>query len=228
MALVYQASRPYHLHMAEHTEIRSLSDLLSDLRESLNALPGGTITTAALIEAFHERGIAFLLLVLAAPMALPIPVPPGINIALASPLIILTAHQALGAHTLWLPRGMRKKEFSKEKLDRLFAGMIAPLQKLEYFIKPRLAFITQDGPSRLFGFFGLLMALTICIPVPLTNTVPSFGIALMSIGFTMRDGFAVLAGAVIGLAWISILVLAVIFFGPEAAEVIKNTIKSFF
>lgn len=227
MCLVNHRARPYHRFMNE-PEIRSLSELIKDLRVGLHGLPGDKITMAALIEAFHERGIGFLLLIFAAPMALPIPVPPGINIALATPLIVLTAHQALGAHALWLPRRMKEKEFTKEKLDQLFAALVKPLHKLEFLIRPRLGVITQDGPSRLFGLFGFLMALTVCIPVPLTNTVPSFGIALMAIGVTMRDGVAVLAGAMIGIVWIAILLMAVIFFGAEAADIIKDTIKSFF
>jgi hypothetical protein len=99
------------------------------------------------------------------------------------------------------------------------------MKKIEIFIKPRLGALTRDGASRIFGLLGLIMALTVCIPVPLTNTVPSFGIALMAIGFIMRDGLAILAGALIGMMWVGILVAGVILFGPEAIDMIKDTIK---
>jgi hypothetical protein len=49
------------------------------------------------------------------------------------------------------------------------------------------------------------MALMVCVPLPLTNTVPSLGIACMAIGVVMRDGLAVIAGAIIGLVWIFLL-----------------------
>ena len=71
------------------------------------------------------------------------------------------------------------------------------------------------------------MALTVCIPVPLTNTVPSFGIALMSLGGIMRDGLMTLTGALIGIAWVSMLVITALVFGPEAVDIIKDVIKSF-
>lgn len=63
---------------------------------------------------------------------------------------------------------------------------------------------------------------------PLTNTVPSMGIALMSIGILMRDGLSVLAGAFIGIAWIALLASVFIFLGLEGADLVKDFIKSFF
>ncbi len=204
-------------------EIRSLAVLLDDLK---NDLTGDTVSIDSLIKALHERGIAMLLLIFAAPMALPLPVPPGVNVALASPLVLLTAQQALGAHTIWLPRKIRDQTMARDKLAGLLDGLIPWMKRLEVIIRPRLRWVTQDGASRFFGLLGLLMALTVCIPLPLTNTAPSFGIALMSAGFMMRDGLAVIAGAVIGIAWIALLTFAVVYFGPEAFDIIKTAIKS--
>ena len=76
---------PEQIHTEEH--IRSLSELLEDTK---SVLIGKTVSVAMLVEALHERGIAMILLIFAAPMALPLPVPPGINIMLATPLILLT------------------------------------------------------------------------------------------------------------------------------------------
>lgn len=204
-------------------DIRSLADVLDDFN---GGLTGDRVTMGTILQSFHERGFGILLLFFAAPMALPVPVPPGLNIALASPLLLLTAQLAMGRHTIWLPRRMKEKSLPVSKLKTLHGALTPWLRKLEFFIRPRLGFVTQGPAARLFGALALLMALAICIPVPLTNTVPSLGIALMAIGIGMRDGLAVLAGAVIGMAWISLLGFAVIIFGPEAFEIVKETIKS--
>lgn len=79
--------------------------------------------------------------------------------------------------------------------------------------------------SHLIGVFGLIMALTICVPLPLTNTVPSIGIAVMAIGVLSRDGLAVIAGAAVGMVWVVILALALIFLGTEGIDFVKDTIK---
>ena len=205
-------------------EIRSLSQLMADVQRSL---PEDDVRLATLLEQLHERGFGAVLLLFAAPMALPIPVPPGINIALASPLVLLTAQQTLGRHTIWLPESWRQKTLPRTKVEGLIRAMLPWLIRLELLTKPRFGWITQDGPSCFFGFLGLLMALAVCIPLPLTNTVPSLGIALMAVGTLMRDGVATLAGAFIGMAWVIMLVAAVIIFGPEAFDIVKETIKSF-
>jgi hypothetical protein len=179
-----------------------------------------------ILELFHERGFGVLLLFFAAPMALPIPVPPGINVLLASPLLLLTAQQAMGRHTIWMPKKIKNKNMSTKKLKNVMGETAKWLAKIEILIKPRLGFITQGAASKIVGTLGFIMALSVCVPVPLTNTVPSFGIALMAIGVSMRDGAAVIAGAIIGIAWVTMLAGCIIIFGPEAFDIIKNTIRS--
>lgn len=204
--------------------IRPLSRLIADLRQEV--LRAEKVNIGFLAEALHERGFGVLILVFAGPMALPLPVPPGINIILALPLVFLTAQQALGRHALWMPEKLLRKPMPKDKMTGLLAGMIPWFEKIELLVRPRMGWITQDGPSRVFGALGLVMALTVLLPVPLTNTVPSLGLVLMAVGTLMRDGLAVIAGAVVGIGWISILAGAVIFFGPEAFDIIRDTIKS--
>lgn len=204
-------------------QIRSLSVMLDDLKKDLK---DEHVSINDLTIALHERGIAMMLLIFAAPMALPVPVPPGINIMLATPLLLLTGQQAMGIHKIWLPQKIKQKSFVRTKLEKMIDGVVPWMKKLEVLIKPRLGWITQNAPSRFFGALGFIMALTVCIPLPLTNTVPSLGIALMSAGFIMRDGLAVLIGATIGTAWVLMLTAAIIVFGAEGFDIIKETIKS--
>lgn len=187
-----------------NSEIRSLSELIKDVQDKI---PQHELSFSELLEAFHERGFGLILLLFALPMALPIPVPPGLNIALATPLILLTAQQLYGRRTIWLPQRIRQKKFSSGALKDMLDKAQPWIHKIEWLIRPRLAFITQGVCSHFIGFCGLLMALAICVPIPLTNTVPSLGIALMAIGVLMRDGLAVLTGIIIGLSWISLLAI---------------------
>lgn len=205
-------------------DMRSLSQVFIDLEASVT---GESITFAEILDAMHERGFGFLLLVFAFPMALPIPVPPGINVLLATPLLILTAQQAMGRHTIWFPQKIKQRSISKKSLSGMLLPTLPWLKRIEKISKPRLEFMTRGAFSYLIGVCGFIMALSVCVPLPLTNTVPSLGIALMSVGVIMRDGFAVMAGAVIGLAWVLLLCFAVYFFGMEGFEIVKETIKSY-
>lgn len=203
--------------------VRSIAALLEDLERDL---PPDAVSVADIAEALHERGIAMLLLAFAAPMALPIPEPPVVNIMLGVPLVLLTAQQAMGAHTLWLPRWLKKKTIGAATLRGAVAAVVPWLRKIEIMVRPRLGMMTQDGFSRLFGLLGLLMALAILVPVPLFHSVPSLGIAVMAVGFIMRDGLAVIAGAMIGMCWITMLAFAIIFFGPAAVDTIREVVGS--
>jgi hypothetical protein len=208
--------------------IRSISDVLTGFQAKLQANQTlQELRIHNILEEFHERGFGFILLIIALPMALPLPVPPGVNIALASPLLLLTAQQALGRHTIWLPQTILNKTVSASKLDTVLSSFIPWMKRLEAISKPRLAPITRGGFSNLIGIMGFIMALSVCIPLPLTNTVPSLGIALMALGVIMRDGLAVIAGMVIGIGWVMMLILVITFLGTEGIEIIRDFIKSF-
>ena len=202
---------------------RSLSDLLDDLKASTL---GEEITLKTLLEAFHERGFGFFLLLFALPAALPVPAI-GLNAIIALPLLILTAQQAIGRHTIWLPEGWLAKSVSKNKIDGYIDTANPWVKKIETFIRPRLPFITQGLSSNMIGILGFFMALAVSIPLPLTNTVPSIGIVCMAIGVIMRDGLAVIIGILIGIGWIVLLSWLIIFFGSEAIDLVKTTIKGF-
>ncbi len=200
-------------------------NLSSLLQNFIDACTNERTSFGNILDAFHERGFGVVLCVFAAPMALPIPVPPGINILLALPLILLTMQQTIGRHTVWLPEKIRAKELKSETLRSLFTNIIPWVKRLEVILRPRLGFMTRGVFSYAIGFAGLIMALSVCVPIPLSNTVPSLGIVLMSLGVIMRDGLAVLAGALIGLIWVFVLFGLILFFGMEAADMIKEFIK---
>lgn len=183
-------------------EPRKLSELLNDLEARL---PGGSITVAQILEAFHERGLGFALLLVALPAAIPMPAL-GINLIIGLPLLILTGQQIVGRHTVWVPEKWRGKSMSSGKARKMIDAANPWVRRLEFFVRPRLSFITQGVFSHLIGIFGFAFALAVCVPLPLTNTVPSFAIALMAVGVLMRDGLAVLGGMFVGTVWIGALV----------------------
>ena len=204
--------------------IRSLSDILVDLQGHIK---GEAVTLKSLLDIFHERGFGFFLFIFSLPAALPVPAF-GLNTVIALPLLLLTAQQAIGRRTIWIPIKWHGKTLSKSRIDGFVQSADPWIKRLEFFIRPRLGFITQGITSNLIGVLGFIMALAVAIPFPLTNTVPSFGIAMMAIGVLMRDGLAVIAGAIIGTIWVCLLVAFVVIYGPEGFDMIKEFIKGLF
>lgn len=153
----------------------------------------------------HERGFGILIFLFALPMAVPLPVPPGINLLFSVPLLFLTFQQTYGAKQPWLPQSIRKKKLNKEKLDQIIDGAKPWTNRLSIFIKPRMGFMTHGFVSHFIGVFGFFFALCVSIPIPMTNTVPSFAILLMALGILMRDGLAIIVGVIVGSTWILLL-----------------------
>jgi hypothetical protein len=214
----------YNIRMEHQTHHpRRISDILKSL---LGEKSAADKTVADILDHLHERGFGFVLLLFALPAALPVPAI-GIGTLMGIPLVILTVQIIIGRKTIWLPQSITEKLISHDTLEKFVSTAVPFLQKIEILIRPRLGFITQGVFSHIIGICGLIMALCVCLPFPLTNTIPSFGIAIMALGVASRDGLAVLAGITIGVAWVLLLVGTTLYFGAEAVDIIKTTIKGF-
>lgn len=209
---------------ADTSAPRPISDVLIDLKRQM---PDHKVCTFDLLEGLHERGFGFLLFIFALPAALPLP-GLGVNVIIAIPLLFLTAQQAMGRHKIWIPEWMKYKSISRSRFEKMVDASLPFVKRLEFFVRPRLGFITQGIFSHMIGILGLIMALSICVPLPLTNTVPAMGICVMALGVIMRDGLAVLAGAIIGTLWVVLIFGMIGFFGLEAIDIIKDFIKGLF
>ncbi|MDB2683185.1 exopolysaccharide biosynthesis protein [Alphaproteobacteria bacterium] len=207
------------------TEIRSISELLIDLKTTLK---GDRVSIGMLLEEMHERGFGVLMFFFAIPIGLPVPVPLGVSPAFAIPLLVLTAQMIAGRGTIWMPKRTKKRSFKRTTLEKTIDVSVPWLRRIEYLIRPRLGFMTSGGASRVVGVLGFIMAASIFVPIPLTNSVPGMGICAMAIGLVMRDGLAVIVGAIVGTAWSLMVFFVLIYFGMEGVDLIKDFIKGMF
>lgn len=202
---------------------QTLSHLIDKLAETAAKQD---IAFRDILSAFSGRSFGALLFIIALPAALPIPAV-GYGTILALPLLFITAQQAIGHSNIWVPQNIQSKSISSTKLSGMIAKARPWVARLERLMTHRLGFMTGGLiMPRLIGIAGFIMALSVLIPLPMTNTVPSLGICLMAAGVLMRDGLAVVAGLLIGLAWISILTYFIITFGHEGVDMMKDLIKS--
>jgi hypothetical protein len=196
-----------------------LSKVLDDLRHNLP--PARTLTMGSLVEALRERGIGALMVLFALLVMIPIP---GLNTIFAAPLVLLTARQALGRNTIWLPNRILERSLDPAETAGAITKVLPWLRVLEKILRPRMPWVTASGTARLVGAVGLSISLFASIPVPLTHTVPGAGLLLMAGGIMQRDGLAILAGIMIGMTYIILLVGAIALFGPHAVDMIHNMI----
>lgn len=177
------------------------SDLLIRLATSSDT---PEMTVGELLDALSDRAFGVLLLVLAIPVCIPFLY--GVPQVLSFPMFLIAFQMVLGRHTLWMPDRLRRRAFARADFETMARRAKRYLGWGEALARPRLTFLTGNGPERIFGLFVVIFCISILTPLPLTNTTPGIAVAIMAIGMIERDGLLVLLGTVLGTFWVSMLV----------------------
>ncbi|MGJ3264538.1 MAG: exopolysaccharide biosynthesis protein [Salinarimonas sp.] len=179
------------------------SAVLARIGETAEAerIPLGT-----LVDALGERTFGLVMLVLALPCAIPFLY--GVPQIVSVPMVFVAAQLVIGRKALWLPQGLRARAFSTSDYRAMIDRARPWLLRFEHLARPRLALLATGPSERLVGLAMLVASLSIAVPLPLTNTVPGIGVAIIAVGLIERDGLLVLGGAVLALIWIGFLAFA--------------------
>lgn len=212
--------------MTNH-ETKALS---ADIKNLLNGKGGGDITVGDLAEAVGERGFGILLVLFSLPSALPFPAP-GFSTPFGIVLFLLSLQLLLGMDTPWIPSWASKKVIKRTVADGMIKGASAFFSFVERFIRPRMAVLMGPLSTKAFCVLLLLMSALMILPIPLTNTLPAMVIFSVGVALTERDGLALLAALLFGIAAVALYAVAVwliVTYGlqglKEAKEIIKGWI----
>jgi hypothetical protein len=134
------------------------------------------------------------------------PMPPGVSMVLALPLLMVAPQIVLGRQRLWMPDWLGRRTIGRKELVKVLKRVLPPLTRFEAVVKPRLSFLTGNVGSRMVGVACTLIALVLVLPIPFANLVPSIALGVFALGLTRRDGLLVLAGY--GLILVAIAVIA--------------------
>ncbi|MCL2923958.1 MAG: exopolysaccharide biosynthesis protein [Trichodesmium sp. MAG_R04] len=183
------------------------------------------VTLGDIIDLAGERIFGFLLVILSLPSALPIPAP-GYSIPFGILLLLLAIQLIVGSQTPWLPQSWLNRSISLDKVQRILKSGIPWLQKIELISRPRLSYICTSLIGRIvIGCAIALMAISMMIPIPGTNTLPAIGIFVTGFGLLDDDGIISLGGLVLCLMGAA-LSGTILIFGYEVVkggiELIKN------
>lgn len=170
---------------------------------------GPTVRLNDILLLAGERGFGFLFVILALPSALPIPAP-GYSAPFGLIIFLLTLQFMVGSQRPWLPQRVANWQIKTTLAQRFVKGGVPWLRRLEAVSKPRFVLICKGLPGRLFlGTAIALMALSMMIIIPGTNTLPAMGIFLTGIGLFEDDGLIGGAGAtacfLIGILMVSVI-----------------------
>lgn len=168
------------------------------------------MTIGEIKNALHERGFGILMAIAALPLCLPVPVPPGYTTLFSIPLFIFSVQMILGMRAPWLPLWIEKKTVKRENLEKILTKATPWLKKIETRLQPRMTYISVHTWERIIGIFAFVFAVSIALPIPLTNFPPGWGILVMSLGLLSRDGVTILIGMIIGTIGIGITMIILV------------------
>jgi hypothetical protein len=205
--------------MTETAEKRGLISALETIAENA---PDDGMSLGDFIEALGERAFGVVLFALAMPVCIPFLY--LIPQLLSLPMLALAGQMALGRPEPWLPERFKDRVLDKAGLERMAKGGRRYFGWMEALARPRLTFLSGPTMERLVGAFFVLFCASILVPLPMTNTTPGISIAIAALGLLTRDGLLVLAGLVLGKAWISLLVIG----GPALILFLIDQVRGFF
>ncbi|MGA1622340.1 MAG: exopolysaccharide biosynthesis protein, partial [Synechocystis sp.] len=176
----------------------------------------------------REKVFGIVLVMLAFPSALPIPAP-GYSTPFGILIFLIALQLIIGRQQLWLPLSWQRKTLKTASAQGVLKKGLPWLQKLEAIAHPRLPFVCQHRAGRtLMGITISLMALSMMLPIPGTNTLPAMSIFVTAFGLQEDDGLISAIGVIFSLL-IAVLMASVIYVffngGMSLLDVFKDWVK---
>jgi hypothetical protein len=162
------------------------------------------MSVAQIVDRLDERAFGLLILLLAIPCL--VPGLPGAQI-IAVPIVLLALQIVVGRREPWLPRWFTRMQVKKSWISAIAMFAEKRLRWTERLSRPRLRLFASGFGERVAALFMALAAITVMLPI--TNTIPSAALTLLSIGIIQRDGVFTLLGGLIAAAWVSLLAVLV-------------------
>jgi hypothetical protein len=155
-----------------------------------------TVTIGEIVERLGTRSFAPLLLVPALLMVSPLSSIPGTPTLSGAIIALIAAQMLMGRERLWLPGFLRRRSFSRARLEKAVGFLRRPVGWVEPLMRPRLVALAQPPGSYLALLICLIV--TAIMPVmeflPILASIAAVAISLIAAGLLARDGLLVLCG----------------------------------
>jgi hypothetical protein len=166
-----------------------------------------SFTIEEIVSGLGPRSIPASLMVFAIPEVLPIPIP-GLATAVVIPTGIISYQMLKGKEEISLPRWLLDRSVPRSAFAGCVNAILPFLEKAEGKIRPRWRWASTRTAKRFIGFFVLLMAAIIALPIPFTNMPFAIAIFIIGLGLAEEDGATIALGILLGIALIALMGVA--------------------
>lgn len=168
-----------------------LSEVMDRLIAEFSERP---VSLREVITVLQGRAYTLLMLLLALPFLVPLPLP-GLSTLLGTVIAVISLRLVLGQKP-WLPAKLLDRELPPKFFPKLLAGARRVLRTLEVMLRPRLLWLSASPLLlRTHALVILAAAFVLLLPLPPgTNFPPALCIVVMAGGLLERDGWFILGG----------------------------------
>ncbi|MDF9435735.1 MULTISPECIES: exopolysaccharide biosynthesis protein [Chromohalobacter] len=174
----------------------SLTQLLEKLDD---ANDGRTIHLQDVVDTFQSRGFGPLVTLPALLALLPTGGVPGVPSLCAIFIALIAVQQLFGRQSPWLPRKLRERGISHDKLHRSVERVRPWTRRIDRLLAQRLDILLQPVARRFIAVLVIALALAM-IPLellPFAAAMPALAITVIGLGMTADDGLLLLIGVLL-------------------------------
>lgn len=184
---------------------RQASPIYEPLRAAIRKSGEDKVNAAEIIEALGPRAFGMSILIIVAPVLLPMP--PGVPTVVGVILSLFAIQLMLGFKTPFLPKSVKRLTITRQKLLDAVDELERRLLWIEKLVHPRWQVITCNIGARFIGAVFLVLGLIMILPIPfLGNLPPAVAAAILALALAQRDGVLAIIGlaaavAAVALTW---------------------------
>ena len=181
---------------------------------------GDAVSIGDLAESLGSVSFALCLLLFSLVNLVPLPL--GANMIAGLPLVLVGFQMAAGLPTVELPDFIARRHVPRAGLWRTVARLRPLFRMLESVARPRYTGAFTSRNRRLVGSAVFVLAIALCLPIPLSGWGPAIAIFVIGFGLFERDGAIVVLGLGLGVLALAIVagVVLTILLGMKAAAAV--------
>ena len=167
-----------------------MSDSIVELLDEMYDEQSEKTSLGEVVERFEDRGFGPLLLMPALIALLPTGAIPGVPTLCGLTLFFICIQVAAGRKSPWLPKVLKEKEVSSDKLESAIDKAKPYAQKTEKLLKPRMTFLSHTPAKNIIAGYCAIAALGM-IPLealPFAVALPAFALCITALSLANRYG----------------------------------------
>lgn len=178
--------------MTTNAHYDSASIRLQQIIHTIEETQAETIKLKQIVAIVGRRAFSIIIIIFALFNILPVSIMPGVSFVTGLPIAFIGMQIFIGRGSLWLPDFLANKGLPAHGVVHTLQRSLVFFKKMEYLLKPRLAFFFSTIGLFFLGLFILLLSVALMLPIPFSNHIIGGILILLALSLLEYDGYLLL------------------------------------